>query len=72
MSAAERKDAVAGMSGNLEKTTSLFRKQTAEADKVTRASYEVSRLLARRMKPFSDGEFIKECLVAASDSVCPE
>ena len=36
------------------------------------ASYDVSRILARWMKPFSDGDFIKECHVAVVDSVCPE
>ena len=46
--------------------------QTAEADKIVRASYDISSILARRMKPFSDGDFNKECLVAVVDSVCPE
>ena len=50
----------------------FFRKQTAEADKIVRASYDVSRVLARWMKPFSDGDFIKECHAAVVDSVCPE
>ncbi|KAG0708050.1 General transcription factor II-I repeat domain-containing protein 2 [Chionoecetes opilio] len=72
MSAAERKEAIVKLSGNLQKSTSLFRKQTTEADKVTRASYEVSRLLARRMKPFTDGDFIKECIMVVIDSLCPE
>ena len=72
MSPAERKDAIDRLSGNLQKTTSFFRKQTAEADKIVRASYDVSRILARWMKPFSDGDFIKECHVAMVDSVCPE
>ena len=54
MSPAERKDA------NLQKTTSFLRKQTAEADKIVRASYDVSRILARWMKPFSERDFIKE------------
>ena len=71
MSVTERKDAIVRLSGNLEKQTSLFRKQNLEAEKVTRASYEVSRILARRMKPFADGGFIKECLLAVVDSVCP-
>ncbi|XP_076041831.1 general transcription factor II-I repeat domain-containing protein 2-like [Oratosquilla oratoria] len=44
----------------------------AEAEKVTRASYEVFRILARRMKPFAGGDSIKECLLAVVDSVCPE
>ena len=39
---------------------------------MTRAIYEVSRIVARRMKPFTDGDFIKECLLAVVDSVCPE
>ena len=68
----ERKDAIDRLSGNLQKTTSFFRKQTAETDKIVRASYDVSRILARWMKPFSDGDFIKECHVAVVDSVCPE
>ena len=72
MSPGERKDAIDRLSGNLQKTTSFFRKQTAEADKIVRASYAVSRILARWMKPFSDGDFIKECHVAVVDSVCPE
>ena len=72
MSPAERKDAIDRLSGNLQKTTSFFRKQTAEADKIVRASYDVSRILARWMKPFSAGDFIKECYVAVVDSVCPE
>ena len=33
MSAAERKEAIVKLSGNLQKSTSLFRKQTTEADK---------------------------------------
>ena len=72
MSPAERKDAIDRLSGYLQKTTSFFRKQTAEADKIVRASYDVSRILARWMKPFSDRDFIKECHVAMVDSVCPE
>ena len=72
MSPAERKDAIDRLSGILHKTTSFFRKQTAEADKIVRASYDVSRILARWMKPFSDEDFIKECHVAVVDSICPE
>ena len=55
MSPAERKAAIDRLSGKLQKTTSFFRKQTAEADKIVRASYDVSLILARWMKPFSDG-----------------
>ena len=39
---------------------------------MTLASYEVSCLLVRRMKPFTDGDFIKECIMVAIESFCPE
>ena len=67
MSSEERKYAIDRLSGNLQKTTSFFRKQTDEADTTLLASYEVSRILARGMKPFSNGYFIEECLVAVVD-----
>ena len=72
MSATERKEVIVKLSGSLQKSISLFRKQTTEADKVTWPSYEVSRHLARRMKPFTDGDFIKECIMVAIDFLCPE
>ncbi|XP_076039321.1 general transcription factor II-I repeat domain-containing protein 2-like [Oratosquilla oratoria] len=42
MSAADRRDAIVRLSGNLQKQTSLFRKQSVETEKVACASYEVS------------------------------
>ena len=72
MSADERKEAIVKLSGNLQKSNSLFRKQTTEAAKVTRANYEVSRLLAHQMKLFTDQDFIKECIMVVIDSLCPE
>ena len=72
MSAAERKEAIIKLSGNLQKSTSLFCKQTTEAEKVTHTSYEVPHLLARQKKLFTDGDFIRECIMVVIDSLCPE
>ena len=38
----------------------------------TRASYEVSMLIAKECKPFTEGEFVKTCLMKAVDNICPE
>ena len=43
-----------------------------EAENNVRASFEVSRLIASRLKPFTDGEFVKDCLLAVVDVVYPE
>jgi len=37
-----------------------------------KASYLVAELLAKKSKPFADGEFIKECIVRVADVICPE
>ena len=72
MSAAEKKDAVVKLSGNLQKTTSLFRKQTETAENATRASFVISHHIACAMKPFSDGDFVKKCILTAAECICPE
>lgn len=37
-----------------------------------RASFAVSEILAKKMKPFQDGELIKECMSAVVSIVCPK
>uniref|UniRef100_A0A672FRL1 SPIN-DOC-like zinc-finger domain-containing protein n=1 Tax=Salarias fasciatus TaxID=181472 RepID=A0A672FRL1_SALFA len=39
---------------------------------VTQASYVVAQEIARRSKPFSDGEFVRDCILKVADIVCPE
>ena len=72
MSVAKKKEVIVKLSGNLQKSTSLFRKQSTEAVKVTRACYEVSCFLARWMKLFTDEDFIKECIMVVIEFLCPE
>uniref|UniRef100_A0A8D9B4P7 General transcription factor II-I repeat domain-containing protein 2 n=1 Tax=Cacopsylla melanoneura TaxID=428564 RepID=A0A8D9B4P7_9HEMI len=40
----------------------LFKKQSKEVESMVKASYKISLLLARKKKPFSDGEIVKEAL----------
>ena len=39
---------------------------------VARLSFRMCESLAKKGKPFSDGEFIKECLDIFADMACPE
>jgi hypothetical protein len=39
--------------------------------RVVKASYIIAQKIVNRSKPFSDGEFVKGCLVAAAEVVCP-
>lgn len=51
---------------------SVFKKQTSENDSLVKASYIVAEKIARASKPFIEGEFVKECLVAVAEVVCPQ
>lgn len=41
-------------------------------DAAMKCSYVLSEKIAWALKPFTDGEFIKECLLSAAEIMCPE
>ena len=49
----------------------IFVKKRDDADNTVRASYIVSEKIAKHSKNYSDGEFVKECLQAVVDILCP-
>ncbi|XP_049790353.1 zinc finger BED domain-containing protein 5-like [Schistocerca nitens] len=51
---------------------SLFKKVNAEQHAATRASFRVAHLVAKQCKPFTDGELIKNCIIATAEEMCPE
>ena len=46
---------------------SVFSKVTLQQDSVIKASYLVAKIIAKKSKPFLDGEFVKECFVLVID-----
>ena len=57
---------------NLVKGQSVFSKRSDTAENNTRVSFAVSALIVKAMKPFSDGEFVKEFIMAVVKIICPE
>lgn len=55
-----------------ERVGSIFEKHNRGKDEIIRASYEVANLLARENKSFSDGEFVKKCILASVKEIIPE
>ena len=68
----QRSEKLTKLSGNLKKQQHSINKGTAESENNTKVSYLISSMIAKRMKPFTDGEFVKECITVAIDSICPE
>jgi hypothetical protein len=50
----------------------LFKSTALQSDTAVLASYVVSEILAKKMKPFSDGEIIKEGLSAVAGIAFPD
>ena len=49
--------------------TNMFKAST-ESEDITKTSYKVSHLLARSMKPYSDGEIMKQAIVTFATECC--
>ena len=47
----------------MESQQNIFHHAKNISENATFASYEVAHLIAKHGKPFSDGEFVKECLM---------
>ena len=56
----------------LNKQQTLFYKVNKESETAVRASYVIAEEIAKKRKPFSDGEFIKDCMMRAAEIVCPD
>ena len=68
----QREDKVNLLESKLVNQQSLMVKPTVDIVNAARASFHVSYLLAKKLKPFSDGEFVKECMDIVVENVCPE
>ena len=67
-----RNDKVTELRKGLTNQQCLFTKANATAEEATHASYTVSEILAKHLRPFKDGEFVKDCLNAVVDIICPK
>lgn len=56
----------------LKKQQSVFTHRREISDTAVRASYLVANEIAVASKPFSEGEFVKTCMLTAEEIVCPE
>ncbi|KAI4830515.1 hypothetical protein KUCAC02_002143 [Chaenocephalus aceratus] len=67
-----RLDKLNALRRSLVSQQAFFARPQANQDNVTHVSFVLSELIAKKMKPHSDGEFVKECLVAAAEVLAPD
>ena len=54
------------------KQQEIIRKPVLDNMSVVKASYVISQIIAQRLKPFSDGGFVKKCMVEAAEILTPD
>lgn len=69
---AEQEQKVKQMAASLVAQQQYFFRANKTQENATIASYKVAQLIARHGKPFSDGDFIKQCLTKVAGIMCPE
>ena len=72
LSVGERKARLQLLKAGLNAQQNVFQRPTGEATAVVNASMRISHTIAQKMKPFTDGEYIKECLLAAAEEIAPK
>jgi hypothetical protein len=67
-----RRDKITQLQNHLAQQQSLIKSSTLQSDTAAYASYMISELLAKIIKPLNDGKIIKECLQAVGDVAFPD
>lgn len=67
-----RKQKVNEMMVRLRKQQSVFTRSQEASDAAVKASFVIASQIALASKPYSDGEFDKNCMLTAAEIVCPE
>ncbi|KAL4101254.1 hypothetical protein QTP88_021274 [Uroleucon formosanum] len=57
---------------NLNFQQNIFKKKCEQNVSTVCATYRVAQLIAKESKSFSDGEFVKKCMLYVIDEICPE
>uniref|UniRef100_A0A3Q3GGS2 SPIN-DOC-like zinc-finger domain-containing protein n=1 Tax=Kryptolebias marmoratus TaxID=37003 RepID=A0A3Q3GGS2_KRYMA len=68
----EKPKIASDLKGRLQLQQNLFTKATAKNDAAVKASFIVAEEIARASKSFSEGEFLKQCMVKVCEQVCPD
>lgn len=50
----------------------VFYQQAVQSNDIVCASMRISQIIGKKMKPFTNSEYIKECLNAAVKEISPE
>ena len=68
----ERKQKLKTLQRQLSNQRLMFQNMRSDNEKSVRCSFLIAQKIAERMKPYSEGHFVKECLMSAAQEMCPK
>ncbi len=57
---------------SLKSQQAMFTKAKTQSEAAVKASFIVAEEVAKSACPFTEGEFVKHCMLKVCDAVCPE
>ena len=67
-----RQDKIDVLKRSLNVQQAALRRYSKTDNDIIQTSYEISKLIAKKLKPHVEAEFVKECIVAAATLLAPE
>ncbi|XP_075207832.1 general transcription factor II-I repeat domain-containing protein 2-like [Anomaloglossus baeobatrachus] len=67
-----RDEKVQQLKASLKKQRNLFSSINKASETSVKASFVLSNMIAKSSRPFTEGQFIKDCFVKASEILCPD
>ncbi|XP_076351641.1 intraflagellar transport 43 isoform X2 [Tachypleus tridentatus] len=68
----ERTSRIESLRQSLNHQQNVFSKQSADLGAACEVSYDISLMIVKSSRPFTDGDFVKQCMITASEKLCPE
>ncbi|XP_026027535.1 general transcription factor II-I repeat domain-containing protein 2 [Astatotilapia calliptera] len=72
LTGSERAEKVKQLQAALASQQRFFMRACEIHENSTKASYEVAMLIAKHGKPFTEGTFVKDCVMKIVENICPE
>jgi hypothetical protein len=67
-----RENKLKNLKCDLQRQQNILTVATKTNEVAVQASVIISQIIAKKSKPFTDGEYVKECIMKATEILCPE
>jgi hypothetical protein len=66
-----REGKLKNLKSNLQRQQNIFTVAIKSNEAAVHVNFAISQIIAKKSKPFTDGEYVKECITKAAEKLCP-